>query len=252
MAGETGGKGIGYEAVADSLRERIESGELPPGEKVPSEKQVMTEFGVGRETANKALRRLRDDGLTVARQGAPTRVRAFKPIRRPANRRLSQEVWGAGASMWAIDVQDKQPQVADLEIDRIEAAPRIAEALGIRRGQPVWRRRRRYLLDGKPVLKADSYLPAEIADGTAITEVNTGDGGIYARLEELGHGPVRFKEELRARMPNKLERAQLELGPGTPVIVIVRSAVAADDRVVEVNELTLDAGSYILDYVINA
>lgn len=252
MTGKKRATGVGYEAVADRLRERIESGELAAGEKVPSENEVMTEFGVGRETASKALRRLRDEGLTVAKQGAATRVRDFKPIRRSANKRLSKEVWGAGASMWSIDVQDKETNVADLQIDRIEAVARVAEALGIRRGEPVVRRRRRYLLDGKPVLKADSYLPAEIVDGTAITEPNPGPGGIYARLADLGFGPARFKEELRVRMPNREEKAQLKLGPGTPVIGIVRAAIAADGRVVEVNEMVLDAGSYILDYVIDA
>ncbi|MEK8141760.1 UTRA domain-containing protein [Streptomyces sp. M10(2022)] len=64
------------------------------------------------------------------------------------------------------------------------------------------RRSRRYLLDGKPVLKAVSYLPAEIADGTPIAEVDTGPGGIYARLAELGHAP-KFREEIRVRMPSK-------------------------------------------------
>lgn len=252
MTGKKRATRVGYETVADRLRERIESGELPPGAKVPSEHDVMTEFEVGRETAAKALRRLRDEGLTVARQGAPTRVRDFKPIRRSANERLSKEVWGAGTSMWDIDVRDKKTTVADLEVNRIEATPRIAEALGIKRGQPVIRRRRRYLLDGRPVLKADSYLPAEIADGTRIAEPNPGPGGIYARLGDLGFGPARFKEELRVRMPNSQERVWLDLGPGTPVVGIVRVAITAAGRVVEVNEMVLDAGSYILDYVIDA
>ncbi|MCM2424213.1 GntR family transcriptional regulator [Streptomyces sp. RKAG293] len=252
MPGRKRAAGVGYEAIADALRERIESGELPPGAKVPSENDVMTEFGAGRDTVTKALRRLRDEGLTTATQGAATRVREFKPIRRPANRRLSQEVWGAGVSMWAIDVQDKTPTVADAKVERIEATVRVAEALGIRRGEAVVRRSRRYLIDGKPVLKSDSYLPAEIADGTAIAEIETGDGGIYARLGELGFGPARFKEELRIRMPNRQEKAWLQLGPGTPVVIIVRVAVTAEGRVVEVNEMVLDASAYILDYVIDA
>lgn len=245
-------RGAGYETIADTLRSRIASGELPAGEKVPSENDLMEAYGVGRETAYKALQLLRDDGLTVSRQGAPTRVRKFEPIRRHANRRLSSEVWGGGTSMWDIDVRDEKTTVADLEVTRLESSNRVAAALNLSRGEPVIRRSRRYLLDGKPVLKAVSYLPAGISDDTAIAKDDTGPGGVYARLAELGHAPMVFREEIRVRMPNKEEKAQLKLDRGTPVIILVRTALTADGRVVEVNEMTMDSASYILDYVINA
>jgi GntR family transcriptional regulator len=154
--------------------------------------------------------------------------------------------------MWSVDVRDAKPQVVNPRVERIEAAARIAEALGIRRGTPVILRRRHYALNGKPVLMADSYIPADLADGTPIAEVDTGGGGIYARLDDIGHGPVRFKEEVRARMPLRTEASLLRLDPGTPVICIVRSAFDAEGRIVEINEMTLDGGSYILDYVIDA
>ncbi|WP_406325206.1 GntR family transcriptional regulator [Streptomyces niveus] len=244
-------RGVGYEAIADILRSHIASGELPAGEKVPSENDLMEAYGVGRETAYKALQLLRDDGLTVSRQGAPTRVRKFEPIRRYANKRLSASVWGNGTSMWDIDVRDEKTKVTDVQVTRLESSSKVASALNLTRGEPVIRRSRRYLLDGKPVLKAISYLPAEIADGTAIAEDDTGPGGIYARLADLGHAPSVFREEIRVRMPSKEEKVQLKLDRGTPVIVLVRTASTADGRVVEVNEMTMDSASYILDYVIN-
>jgi GntR family transcriptional regulator len=242
----------GYKEIADELRARIERGDYQPGQKIPSESEVMAEFDAGRETVTKALRLLKDLGLTVSSQGKPASVREFKPIRRSANERLSKEVWGAGTSMWSVDVRDAKPQVVNPRVERIEAAARIAEALGIRRGTPVILRRRHYALNGKPVLMADSYIPADLADGTPIAEVDTGGGGIYARLDDIGHGPVRFKEEVRARMPLRTEASLLRLDPGTPVICIVRSAFDAEGRIVEINEMTLDGGSYILDYVIDA
>lgn len=246
------GSKTGYKEIADELRARIERGDYQPGQKIPSESKLMDEFDAGRETVTKALRLLKDLGLTVSSQGKPATVREFKPIRRPANERLSKEVWGAGTSMWAVDVRDAKPQVAGLHVNRIEATPRIAEALGVQRGTPVILRRRHYVLSGKPVLMAESYIPADLADGTPIAEDDTGPGGIYARLIDIGHGPVRFKEEVRARMPLRSEASLLRLDPGTPVICIVRSAIDFDGRTVEINEMTLDGGNYILDYVIDA
>lgn len=57
---------------------------------------------------------------------------------------------------------------------------------------------------------------------------DTGPGGTYARLAELGHAPARFREDLRSRMPQPDEADRLDIKPGTPVIDILRLAVATD------------------------
>ena len=85
-------------------------------------------------------------------------------------------------------------------------------------------RSRRYLADGRPIETAVSYIPLDLAEGTAITELDTGPGGIYARLEEAGHELAQFTEEVTARMPTADERRRLELGGGMPVLVVVRTA----------------------------
>ena len=57
-----------YQQIAADLRARIASGELTPGDMVPSITRLAQEYGVARETAVKALDVLRRDGLarTVA------------------------------------------------------------------------------------------------------------------------------------------------------------------------------------------
>ncbi|MGW0390742.1 UTRA domain-containing protein [Streptomyces sp. NPDC003042] len=44
----------------------------------------------------------------------------------------------------------------------------------------------------------------------------------------------------------------LGLAAGTPVVPIVRTAFAAEGRVVEVNEMVLDASAYVLEYEFDA
>jgi GntR family transcriptional regulator len=58
-----------YLQLAAILRARIESGELPPGRRVPSETTLMQEYGLARETVRKAVRVLRDEGLVQIVQG---------------------------------------------------------------------------------------------------------------------------------------------------------------------------------------
>ncbi|MEU7862253.1 UTRA domain-containing protein [Nonomuraea sp. NPDC049141] len=65
-------------------------------------------------------------------------------------------------------------------------------------------RSRRYLINGHPVETAVSYLPAVIATGPRIAEPDTGPGGIYARLEEMGYRLDRFDEEIKACMPSTM------------------------------------------------
>src|SRR6266851_3062896 len=91
-------------------------------------------------------------------------------------------------------------------------------------------RSRRYLLDGRPVETAISYIPTDLARGTPITDPNPGPGGIYARLEEHGHTLERFTEEVAARMPTPEEARRLALPPGVPVFRLVRTAYNLDGR----------------------
>ncbi len=53
-------------------------------------------------------------------------------------------------------------------------------------------------------------------------------------------------------MPSADEAERRSLSMGTPVIHIVRTAFADGGRVVEVNEMTLDSASYVLEYDFDA
>ena len=152
--------------------------------------------------------------------------------------RLSRERWGTGQSIWGDDVGDRELSVEVVEIRETAAPPSVAAVRGT---EQVWVRRRRFVLDGKPVLLSACYLPAGWVAGSAITEEDTGPGGTYARLAELGHAPVRFREEIRSRMPTADEAGRLRLPAGTPVVLVGRTAFTADGQAVEVNEMVLDS-----------
>jgi len=64
-----------YEQVADDIRRKINSGELPPGAKLPSEKYLADEYEVGRDTIRDAMQHLRKEGLIESRRGYRTTVR---------------------------------------------------------------------------------------------------------------------------------------------------------------------------------
>jgi DNA-binding FadR family transcriptional regulator len=65
-----------YLQVANHLREQITSGDLQAGEQVPSERELVDQWGVSRATATKALATLRAEGLVESRPGSRTTVRS--------------------------------------------------------------------------------------------------------------------------------------------------------------------------------
>ncbi|GAA3303743.1 hypothetical protein GCM10020295_53100 [Streptomyces cinereospinus] len=124
----------------------------------------------------------------------------------------------------------------------------VAAVLEVDEDVNVCVRRRRFVLEGKPVLLSTSYLPADLVAGTPITRADTGPGGTYARLAEIGRGPARFREEVRSRMPSRDEAERLALPPGVPVMLVARTAFDAEGVPVEVNDMVLDASAYVLEY----
>ncbi|MYQ50998.1 MULTISPECIES: GntR family transcriptional regulator [unclassified Streptomyces] len=241
-----------YQRIADALRDAIQAGRYGPGDRLPGENDLMAEHDVARMTARQALGVLQSEGIAESRRGAGVFVRSFRPLRRQGIKRLARSGWGEGCSVWATDAEDRTVVVDRVEVTEEPAPDRIAGVLGIEPGSAVCVRRRRFVLDGKPILLATSYLPASLVAGSAITREDTGPGGTYARLAELGHEPVHFREEIRSRMPSSAEAGELELSAGTPVMLICRTAFADEGRPVEVNEMTLDSASYILEYDFDA
>ncbi|MFC8449662.1 GntR family transcriptional regulator [Kitasatospora sp. NPDC057223] len=252
MASTSGGKQPKYQQIANALKAGVDAGEYRPGDRLPGENDLMETYCVARMTARQALGVLQNEGIAEARKGAGVFVRDFRPLRRRGIQRLAQEQWGSGRSIWSADT-DNRTLVVDQVSVTAEAAPeQVAGVLGVEPGDPTCVRRRRFVLDGKPVLLSTSYLPAGLVAGTAITREDTGPGGTYARLAEIGAKPVHFREEVRSRMPGTDESARLGLSAGTPVILICRTAFAEEGQPVEVNEMVLDAASYVLEYDFDA
>jgi GntR family transcriptional regulator len=235
-----------YRQIAGMLRQAIRADQLAPGERLPSETALIEHFGVARMTVRQAVQELRTEGLVVSEHGRGVFVRPTPPIRRLASDRFARKHRTEGKAAFSVEAEKSgyTPQVDNIVVGRQRPDSVVAERLRIPTDQEVVVRSRRYLANGRPVETAVSYIQIE--------QVDTGPGGIYARLEDNGHALARFTEEVGARMPTPEERRQLELGPGVPVLTVVRTAYDTNDVAVEVCDTVKVASAYLLEYDFSA
>lgn len=97
-----------YLRIVAEIKARITRGDLRPGDRVPSTREITRQWGVAMATATKAIATLRDDGVVDTKPGAGTVVRSATAVTR------------------------KQPKERDLGKDAvIQAAIAIADAEGL-------------------------------------------------------------------------------------------------------------------------
>ncbi|WP_336048934.1 TetR/AcrR family transcriptional regulator C-terminal domain-containing protein [Streptomyces sp. CA2R101] len=107
-----------YRKIADAIRRRIATGELTPGDRVPSTRRITQEWGVAMATATKVLTTLRQEGLVRVVPGVGTVV--AEPQRAARGGGLARE---------------RRPRETDSGLSResvVRAGIKVADAEGLR------------------------------------------------------------------------------------------------------------------------
>lgn len=228
-----------YIQIAEAMREQIETGQLKPGDKLPSNRELMVEFGAGTQTVQRAVRALKEAGLVESRASRGVFVRPRpKSVERSAD--YTNAPKKGGVSYGA--------KSRRLLIGTVPAVPYVAEAFGVPTDTPVVCRARLMVRNDEPIELVTSWYPMDVADGTELAEDRGLKGGSPAALERLGVGGVRSTEWVYTRLPLRNEVQLLRLIPTHPVFRILRTVFAADDRPVEVIEMILSGDVNVLRY----
>lgn len=238
--------------IAEDLRSAIAAGQYRPGDSLPTARELMDRWGVARQTVQNAVDQLRAEGLVASRPGLGWYVADRPLVRRLARNRLARAERAAGRGAFLSDAAEGGWRAeVTVEVSRQPADDRIRILLELEDDAPVVVRSRQMRADDQVVQLATSYLPVSIASGTAIERPHTGTGGVYGRLEELGHRLTHFEEAVRARPPRPDEAASLGIPYGYPVLAVTRVAFSGD-RPVEVNDMVMAGNRYELIYQLPA
>jgi GntR family transcriptional regulator len=238
-----------WEIVYNDLRAQIDQGKLCPGDRMPTELDLATQFGYSRATIRSAITRLEQDGLVTAGAGSLGRQVRRREL---LSWNLTKFEFGAyvddpinEVDQWEADAHSEGWSTRQIVagVAELAAPDQIAQYIGCRAGSRLVRRRRlRYV--AKPGVQerlatiADTWTPVAIArmeiDGVAplLEERNlVYPGGIY---RALGFRQVRFEDEIQVRMPTPEEADLLSMEPGTPVGQHARVGIDASGQRVRV------------------
>lgn len=138
-----------YQQVKDHVLRKISDGSLAAGARVPSEQELVNEFGVARMTVNRALRELAEQGVIVRVAGVGSFVAEEKPqstLLRIAN--IGEEITQRG--------HDHRFELLDMR--RESASPEVAAALDLAVGASVFHLHGVHFENELPVQIEDRYV----------------------------------------------------------------------------------------------
>jgi GntR family transcriptional regulator len=221
-----------YRQIADELRSRIESGEIAPGAKLPTELELREEFGnASRNTVRDAIRSLTAKRLVITRPGQGTYVvDRIEPIGITLS---TDSITGLGGGEGVAYMTDARAQMRrpDATVPRVEiqlAAGRIARELQVNQSSAVISRHQKLSLDGKPWSMQTSFYPMKFVEmgATKLVEAaNIAPGAVRYIADTLGLEQVGYQDKVLARPPDEDEATFFKLPEnGVAIIETVRTA----------------------------
>lgn len=223
-----------YQVVEDYLRDKINSGELVPGDLVPSEAQLAKALGVSQGTVKKAIDNLVWQKLLYRHQGKGTYV-----SRIDFNNSLFRFfTYG--------DAEGKDQRIHKETTARrlVQGSEEICRKLRVPpKSQLIYIERLGYA-ERKPVLVEYCHWRADVVPGLENEEVHIPDL-FYALIVEKYKVPVvRAEETLTAEAADRKTAEKLGIEPGSPVVVLKRVTHTTDDRIIEVRTTKGRADSF--------
>jgi GntR family transcriptional regulator len=221
-----------HRQLAQRLREAIARGSYKPGDRIPTEPELIERFRVSRITCRQAVAALVREGLVIRQQGKGTFVAG------PVVHHDLLELKGIYNRLVA---QGLDPQTRLLEHSQSTPPAYIAVRLGTgTRRLLAWRRL--YLLRGKPFAISSGYLDS---GRTRISREQMDRHPSYSILEDLLHERIGRADVSIRYQPAGAEFGRLlELRKGAPLMVMERVSYTTDGRPCEYTVYRARAETY--------
>jgi len=199
-----------YLQVKNHIRSNIDSGKWTTSSRVPSENEIVKEFGVSRMTANRALRELQDEGVLVRIAGVGSFVANRQPHTHPLEiHNIADEIRDRG--------HVHRAQLMALE--RVRAVASLAQDFDVTPRTELFFSSLVHFESDGPILLEDRHVRPEI--GPDYLKVDFKQMTPYDYLMKVA--PLQEAEHvLRAVMPDDRTRKLLAMKRREPCLLMVR------------------------------
>ncbi|BEP33196.1 histidine utilization repressor [Variovorax sp. V59] len=199
-----------YAQVKDHISRRIQDGTWPAGHRLPSESELVAQFGISRMTVNRALRELMEQGRIVRVAGVGSFVAENKPqstLLQIAN--IASEIRQRG--------HDYRCEM--LAVERLSASPDVAAWLDMRAGTSVFHSVCLHLENDTPVQLEERYV-----NPLVVPDFLEQDFAAVPPSEYLvRHVPFdQIEHVVDAVLPTAEQAERLAMAPTDPCLLLTR------------------------------
>jgi GntR family transcriptional regulator len=220
-----------YGKVEEVLASEIARGDLQPGDRLPSEDELLTRFSVSRITIRRAIQNLIQRGVLEIRRGLGTFVLAPK---------ISQELTKLTGFVEDMAIHGRKASARVVSKGIVPANEVVARHLGISNGTRVMRIERVRLADSIPMSFDETYLPLDI--GKKIVQHDLRVKPIFTLLEEkYGFALTEAEYKLEAAAASAYVAEALAVPEGSPIFRIERTSFTGGGEPVDYETLSYRA-----------
>ena len=212
-----------YDQLVDILTDKIEH-EYRPGDLLPSERELSDRYGLSRTTVRLALQELERLGLVIRQHGRGT----FVADRSAQTTNLSQ-AYSFSEQMRSMG---REPSTTILEFSVIEADKNLAEHMGTRIGERLYKIKRLRSADDMPMMVERSYLP--VRKFMTLKRPMLEKKALYDIVEQDFREKIGVaEEEFFASIARPADAHLLDISEGAPVLDLIRTTYNTSHEIVE-------------------
>ncbi|HZR53324.1 MAG TPA: GntR family transcriptional regulator [Streptosporangiaceae bacterium] len=227
-----------YRRIAHDLRQRIQAGDLSPGEQLPTELELREAYDASRNTIRDAIKWLATNGLVESRAGQGTFVvERITPFVTTLSADPETGLGGGEgeAAMAEVRERGRVPSRSGPRVELLAATGNLATRLRVPEGTQVVSRHWERFIDGTPWSLQTIFYPMEFVQRGAYQLLEAKDipHGSVAYLEEtLGLTQVGYRDRILVRTPdeNEIRFFRLPDDGRVPVISLMRTGYQASEQ----------------------
>lgn len=220
-------------AISEQIRLWLESGQYRPGDRLPSEHQLMAQFNVSRITIRRAISNLMQQGLVVSQRGKGVFVKEQRKV-----------IYSLSSPFMVFDAAMRQQglttTIKTLMFELISTPEFVCQKLNLTLETEVYLQKKVMVISGTSAVLDVSYLIADLGKAFASELMQN---MTFAVLENHQVTVDRVEAVLSSRLADAETSQLLNLPLGSPLLVYEHTAYTTGDRAILYGETLSSAES---------